>query len=165
MSNTTEQAKRKFNLMAKKIFHDWINKAIKENDRDSFKECVLSIGSEWHVARTVEKDLKDEFIENLWNSVPKIKSGEYDGWTHSQYDAYSYESKVCFLINPLHYKLIYDSNNQEALKCFDRNTWQTAVDDYYEKHIKGKLSVKRIFKIDFDLWNGKKPEELAKVNK
>ena len=76
----------------------------------------------------------------------------------SNFKAYSFESKVCFLINPQHYKIIYDTNNMEALKRrtnkrINHKNWQEAADKYYEDNYKGVTDIQEIFEIDFELWN------------
>lgn len=99
----------------------------------------------------------DDFCKNLWDNRKNIQNGTYSGWAESPYKAYSYESKVCFLINPQYYKLIYDSNNKETLheetdKWFTPIEWQDAADKYYEEH-KLEKDVEKIFEIDYYLWN------------
>ncbi len=157
---TAESYKKEFNLWAKRTFRKWLLDAIENNDFESFKECVRNIGTEWHVARTVETGLKDDFIQHLWDVRTQIQNGTYTGWTESNYDAYSYESKICFLINPTHYKLIYDTNNRTSLnkivgKNLSTTDWQEAVDSYYEEYHKGVTNEEEIFAIDFSLWNRK----------
>ena len=157
MTKTSYEFQKEFNLTAKDIFSRWLKTAIDDDDFESFKDCVVSIGTEWHVARTVESDLKDEFIRHLWDMRKAILDGTYTGWTESDYDAYSYESKVCFLMNPCHYKLIYDSNNRTALKSKAKkwlypNEWQQAVDSYYKENQIDTTDSKKIFETDFELW-------------
>lgn len=147
--------------MTKNFFREWLLVSIEENDKNNFKKCVFSIGKEWHVIRTVEKLEQEEFADNLWENRDKIKSGTYNEWSTSKYDAYSYESKVCFLINPIYYKIIYDRNNKKSLyettkTWYSPQEWQNAVDDYYEKHHKNETNIAKIFEIDFDLWSGNK---------
>lgn len=153
-----EKFKKEFNLLAKNIYRNWLLDTINNKDFEAFKDCVLNLGTEWHVIRTVEKDNQEEFINNLWNNVENIKNGIYDEWKNSIFDAYSYESKVCFLINPQHYKIIYDNNNKRALhkktgKWFTPQDWQDAADKYYEDNYKGVTDIQKIFEIDFELWN------------
>ena len=74
----------------------------------------------------------------------------------------SYKSKVCFLINPQYYKLIYDSKNRDAIneENFKSANWQDVVDKYYEKDkkefLKSEKDVLKIFEIDYYLWNKEK---------
>lgn len=153
---SSEDFKKDFNIYAKIIYREWLMEAIKNDDYKSFRDCVLNLGTEWHVIRTVEKDNQDDFCKNLWNNRKNIQNGTYN-WAESPYKAYSYESKVCFLINPQYYKLIYDSNNKETLheetdKWFTPIEWQDAADKYYEEH-KLEKDVEKIFEIDYYLWN------------
>ena len=155
-----EKYKKKFNLMAKRIYRNWLLDAIENKDYESFKECVLNLGKEWHVIRTVEREFQDDFAKHLWDSLPEIQSGKYTGWVNSVYDAYSYESKVCFLINPQAYKIIYDNNNKSALynemgNWYTPQEWQDAADAYYKKIGKDvqKMTEEEIFETDFELWN------------
>lgn len=177
---SSEDFKREFNISAKIIYREWLMEAIKNDDYKSFRDCVLNLGTEWHVIRTVEKDNQDDFCKNLWDNRKKIQNGTYSDWAESPYDAYNYESKVCFLINPQYYKLIYDSNNQSALhkitgEWFTPANWQDVVDKYYEKEfhkleevvdkyyekdkkefLKLEKDVEKIFEIDYYLWNKEK---------
>lgn len=152
----SEDFKREFNISAKIIYRKWLMDAIEKNDYKSFRDCVLNLGIEWHVIRTVKKVKREDFCKNLWDNRKKIQNGTYNWWT----GAPSYESKVCFLINPQYYKLIYDSNNQSALhkitgEWFTPANWQDAADKYYEEH-KLEKDVEKIFEIDYYLWNKEK---------
>lgn len=165
--------KNDFNIYAKLIYRKWLMDAIEKNEYESFKDCVLNLGIEWHVIRTVKKVKREDFYKNLWDNRKKIQNGTYSGWAESPYDAYSYESKVCFLINPQYYKLIYDSKNRDALhkkNCKPAN-WQDVVDKYYEKHKgdheehkeefhKSETDVLKIFEIDYDLRSEVKAKQL-----
>lgn len=149
------------NVAAKYMFRKQLLDAIRKNNMNAFKECVEQIGKDWHVARTVETVFRSKFIDYMWRNKGKILSGTYK-WHKSKYNAYSYESKICFLINPLHYKIIYDSKNAEALakyyklKSIDRSKWQETVEQYYSKppqlSPKDEADIGRIFREDFYLW-------------
>lgn len=165
---SSEDFKKDFNIYAKLIYREWLMEAIEKNEYESFRDCVLNLGTEWHVIRTVEKDNQKDFCKNLWDNRKNIQNGTYN-WAESPYKAYSYESKVCFLINPQYYKLIYDSKNRDAINeenCKPAN-WQDVVDKYYEKHKgdheehkeefhKSETDVLKIFEIDYYLWNKEK---------
>lgn len=173
---TSEDFKREFNISAKIIYRKWLMDAIEKNEYESFKDCVLNLGIEWHVIRTVKKVKWEDFYKNLWDNRKNIQNGTYNWWT----GAPSYKSKVCFLINPQYYKLIYDSRNRDALNkknCKPAN-WQNAADKYYEEHkekfhklekdvnkyyekykkefLKSEKDVLKIFEIDYYLWNKEK---------
>ena len=158
MANERKDYKKEFNLSAKKIYREWLLDAIENDDFDAFKECVLNLGTEWHVIRTVKKNSQIKFTKHLWNNISDIQSGKYKGWEKSNFQAYSFESKVCFLINPQCYKIIYDKNNIEAIKRITQNrinqkNWQITVDKYYEKYQKDAKELDDFFRIDYELWN------------
>lgn len=147
------------NVATKYVFRKQLLDAIRKNNKNAFKECVEQIGKDWHVIRSVETVFRSKFIDYMWRNKGKILSGTYK-WHKSKYNAYSYESKICFLINPLHYKLIYDSNNAEALKnrygYIDRSQWQKTVDRYYLEELKfspkDETDIDCIFRKDYRCW-------------
>ena len=152
------------NVAVKHVFRAELLNAIAKNDKGAFKKCVEQIGKDWHVSRTVETEEKEEFREDLWKNKEAILSNKYE-WNKSQYSAYSYESKICFLLNPVYYKLIYDGLNKAALTEFyksikdtrkvDKETWQETVEHYYSKlpfSPKDETDIDGIFRKDFELW-------------
>ena len=153
------------NIAVKHVFRAELLNAIAKNDKEAFKKCVEQIGKDWHVSRTVENEEKKEFREDLWKNKEAILSNKYE-WNKSLYSAYSYESKICFLLNPVYYKLIYDGLNKKALTEFyksindtrkvDKETWQETVEHYYSKILsfspKDETDIDRIFREDFKLW-------------
>ena len=152
------------NVAVKHVFRAELLNAIAKNDKGAFKKCVEQIGKDWHVSRTVETEEKEEFREDLWKNKEAILSNKYE-WNKSQYSAYSYESKICFLLNPVYYKLIYDGLNKAALTEFyksindtrkvNKETWQEAVEHYYSKlsfSPKDETDIDGIFRKDFELW-------------
>ena len=153
------------NIAVKHVFRAELLNAIAKNDKGAFKKCVEQIGKDWHVSRTVENEEKEEFREDLWKNKEAILSNKYE-WNKSLYSAYSYESKICFLLNPVYYKLIYDGLNKAALTEFyksindtrkvDKETWQETVEHYYSKILsfspKDETDIDGIFRKDFELW-------------
>lgn len=144
------------NVTAKHQFRAALLKAIAKNDVKAFKACVEQIGNDWGVCYTVKTEYKDAFGENLWNNRAAILSGEYTKWAKSAYSAYSYESKVCFLLNPLHYKVIYDSQTQTALGETDRDKWQERAERYNRETLQfspeDDTDIDCIFREDYQLW-------------
>ena len=152
------------NVAVKHVFRAELLNAIAKNDKEAFKTLVEQIGKDWHVSRTVENEEKEEFREDLWKNKEAILSNKYE-WNKSQYSAYSYESKICFLLNPVYYKLIYDGLNKAALTEFyksikdtrkvDKETWQETVEHYYSTlsfSPKDETDIDGIFRKDFELW-------------
>ena len=164
MSNTMICLEEEANVAVKHVFRAELLNTIAKNDKGAFKTLVEQIGKDWHVSRTVETEEKEEFREDLWKNKEAILSNKYE-WNKSQYSAYSYESKICFLLNPVYYKLIYDGLNKAALTEFyksindtrkvDKETWQETVEHYYSKlsfSPKDETDIDRIFREDFKLW-------------
>ena len=164
MSNEMICLEEEANVAVKHVFRAELLNAIAKNDKGAFKKCVEQIGKDWHVSRTVENEEKEEFREDLWKNKEAILSNKYE-WNKSQYSAYSYESKICFLLNPVYYKLIYDGLNKAALIEFyksindtrkvDKETWQETVEYYYSKlpfSPKDETDIDGIFRKDFELW-------------
>ena len=164
MSNEMICLEEEANVAVKHVFRAELLNAIAKNDKGAFKKCVEQIGKDWHVSRTVETEEKEEFREDLWKNKEAILSNKYE-WNKSQYSAYSYESKICFLLNPVYYKLIYDELNKAALTEFyksindtrkvDKETWQETVEHYYSTlsfSPKDETDIDRIFREDFKLW-------------
>lgn len=165
MSNEMICLEEEANVAVKHVFRAELLNAIAKNDKGAFKKCVEQIGKDWHVSRTVENEEKKEFREDLWKNKEAILSNKYE-WNKSQYSAYSYESKICFLLNPVYYKLIYDERNKKALIEFyksindtrkvDKETWQETVEHYYSKALsfspKDETDIDGIFRKDFELW-------------
>ena len=165
MSNEMICLEEEANVAVKHVFRAELLNAIAKNDKGAFKKCVEQIGKDWHVSRTVENEEKKEFREDLWKNKEAILSNKYE-WNKSQYSAYSYESKICFLLNPVYYKLIYDGLNKAALTEFyksindtrkvDKETWQETVEHYYSKALsfspKDETDIDGIFRKDFELW-------------
>ena len=165
MSNEMICLEEEANVAVKHVFRAELLNAIAKNDKGAFKKCVEQIGKDWHVSRTVETEEKEEFREDLWKNKEAILSNKYE-WNKSQYSAYSYESKICFLLNPVYYKLIYDERNKKALIEFyksindtrkvDKETWQETVEHYYSKALsfspKDETDIDCIFRKDFKLW-------------
>ena len=177
----TNEISKELNIFQKKLFRKYLIDAITRDDAaEDFKNVVYFIGIQWGVIRTVLSDdtakcnecnqnLTEEenqqeselikkikfsdFVENLWNNKKKILSGEYTDWT-KEGRLHSYESKICFLINPKHYKIIFDSQNRESLgksKC-KAEEWQGIVNKYFEDNKLDSLSIDEIFLNDCNLW-------------
>lgn len=59
---SSEDFKKDFNIYAKIIYREWLMEAIKNDDYKSFRDCVLNLGTEWHVIRTVKKRESEGFL-------------------------------------------------------------------------------------------------------
>ena len=184
----TNEISKELNIFQKNLFRKYLIDAITCDDKKGFKDVVQFIGIQWGVIRTVLSDdtancnecnqnpteeenqqesevIKNmtfsDFVNNLWENKKKIHSGEYTDWTKKGHP-HSYESKICFLINPKHYKIIFDSQNRKSLgksKC-KAEEWQGIVNKYFEDNKIDSLSIDEIFLNDCNLWlKGKRLKE------
>ena len=179
---------KELNIFQKKLFRKYLIDAITRDVKEDFENVVHFIGIQWGVIRTVLSDDKTKcnecnqnpteeenlqeaevikkmtfknFVDNLWKSKKKILSGEYTDWT-KEGQPHSYESKICFLINPKHYKVIFDSQNRKSLEKSNckAEEWQGIVNKYFEDNKLDSLSIDEIFLNDCNLWlKGKKLKE------
>lgn len=184
----TNEISEELNIFQKNLFRKYLIDALTRNDEKDFNDVVKFIGIQWGVIRTVlsddtakcnecnqnpteEENLQEsdvikkmtfkKFVDNLWDNKNKILSGEYTDWTKEGHP-HSYESKICFLINPKHYKVIFDSQNRKSLgksNC-KAGEWQDIVNKYFEDNKLDSLSIDEIFLNDCNLWlKGKKLKE------
>lgn len=172
LNKNTGPLKKELNLEQKTLFSRWLINAINDKDKKSFKAAVKVIGKEWHVFRIKSNEFNN-FVDRLWDKKDDIKTGKYRLWSinfswinknGNVIHAHSYESKICFLVYPQKYKLIYDDNNKAQLKKvkelkeitkggISEENWQEVVDAYYKKCVKSNPSEPEdFFKIDCKLW-------------
>ena len=176
----TNGISEELNIFQKKLFRKYLIDAITRDDEKDFEDVVRFIGIQWGVIRTVLSDDKakcnecnqnpteeenqqeselikkmifSNFVENLWENKKKILSGEYTDWTKEGHP-HSYESKICFLINPKHYKIIFDAQNRKSLgkSTYKAEEWQGIVNNYFEDNKLDSLSIDEIFLNDCNLW-------------
>lgn len=155
-----------FNIETKKMYHKWFNKYIKDEDKESFKNAVIAMGNTYGVLRTLPRINREAFFKDIWDNRKKIKSGEYD-WTKKIEGRHfwSYLSKVCYLVSPEKYKIIYDDNNRIRLnelypeKSWNPENWQENIDkifddlvNKYQVELKNCNSLEYYFYLDFLLW-------------
>ena len=172
-----------FNIETKKMYHKWFHKYIEDgNDENNkaFENAVIAMGKTYNVLRTLPKqeenelneNIREKFFEDIWNNIPEIKNGNYD-WTKKIEGIkgrhfWSYLSKVCYLISPEKYKIIYDDNNKKRLKelyperTWNPKNWQKNIDEIFVDLVnkyQGKLenyedgSPEYYFYLDFLLWD------------
>ena len=169
------------NVSKKIVYSKWLKKVIARHGNEEqyppeFMEIVELVENDWSVSRTVPLANRETFMQYLWKNRGDIERGTYD-WSGSTFvsvrgdgvknHAYSYESKICFLVNPKAYKLIFDSRNREAMEkeknaghipadCkIDEEHWQDTVNRYYaENHadVTDSSDDEVFFAIDFAMW-------------
>lgn len=127
------------------------------NDSNNEVQCFDAIkwcGRTGNVSRTVTKEKLDQFCKDVCDLLPIIKSGVFNlksfNKTYPRSKPYSWVSKICHIINPKDYPLIYDSN---VCKHFNLKN----IDDFNElleeaKNIfKGKTE-REIYEYESSVW-------------
>lgn len=160
----------RINVEQKEAFFQGFTEAIENGDEEQFRFLVHLVGEMWGVLLTVSNDeTKSKFSLHelyslLWNNVPSIKTGDFHFWSNDDQKNWpsSYISKICFLIAPEKYLIIYDENNRSSLaEYFKKEVTKTAlkneatfmeyVKTYYDREKIG-TSRKTIFETDCKLW-------------
>lgn len=166
------------NITKKRFFSSELKRVIEEHKNETnfpeqFLDLVKFIGEDWHVKRSLPRKYENSFTKHLWENKDKIKNGSYN-WVSSDFVAerknkvkahlYSYESKICFLIAPEEYKLIYDTHNVESMKEAQQNghlpkdleiskeNWQEVAKEYCDNNHPDAKTPDDFFKIDFETW-------------
>lgn len=155
------------NVKTKMFFFNIFNKfkgSNEKNELKEFKKLVNFLGKSWNVSRTVPVEEFDDFAKHLYDELKNIKKGEYNffknAWTFkNKKHAHSYESKICFCINPKKYYLIYDSNNCNGLKeilQLKKKVGLKNFNKFAEEFINKEKpkTEEEYFKWDYKLWAG-----------
>ena len=125
-------------------------------DEKEFSEAVLWCGITGNVSRTVAKRSFKEFSNYLFNKRQEILEGKYSLLKVKEFDnkkPISYISKVCHILNPYGYPLIYDSYVRAAVNI-------TTLEEFNKLivNLKEEVNTKtreEIYKIDSALWASK----------
>lgn len=177
------KSEKEENVATKCFFHDLFIEAIEKDNYTLFRDGVEQLGISWHVKRNIPDEQFENFATYLWENKGKIQEGKYYYWESDDYKSlnfnntfflkvsrpYSYESKVCFVINPQGYYLIYDSYNCEALVKLHGKKWDDVSLKNFHKTAKEYIESKKLstdeneyFKADFELWASGKELSLKK---
>ena len=91
-------------------------------DVDTFKIAVKWCGVNGNVTRTVDVDHFNEFVELFWNNIDNLKKGCFelsDFNLSNGKKPISWVSKMCHIINPKDYPIIYDEKVRKYYKLKD----------------------------------------------
>lgn len=133
--------------------HDLLLKYKK--DKAGFREILHSVvGKGSGVLRNVKKDDFPSFAEYVRKNLSKIESGEYDIFSVESFSGKkptSFISKICHIVNPKDYPIIWDENVRKVLKVgSSRKEWQNKLEEFKSKQ-KCKTN-EELYKIDSNLW-------------
>ena len=127
-----------------------------KDDKAGFREILHSVvGKSSGVLRNIKKDDFASFAEYVRKNFSKIESGKFDIFSVENFSGKkptSFVSKICHIVNPKDYPLIWDENVRKALQIGTRRKeWQSKVEEFKSKQI-GKKG-EELYKIDSELWS------------
>ena len=114
------------------------------------------VGSVYEFHNIKTKDFPN-FSEYVRSNLSKIEDGKYDIFSVKEFSGKkptSFISKICHIVNPKDYPLIWDANVKKALKIGESKTkWQEKISEL-QKQQKGKESDEKLYLHDSELWSG-----------
>ena len=110
------------------------------------------------VLRNIKKDMFPQFSEYVRKNISKIEKGEFDIFsveTFPDKQPVSFISKVCHIINPKAYPVIYDSYVKKALGIkYNKNlqeNWYKRTNEIKQTQ-KGNESLEDLYRVDSEYW-------------
>lgn len=131
-----------------------------EKDEKAFEEILHSVVGKGGggVLRNISKDLFPKFSKYIFNNLSSIKDGNFDIFSVEKFpdkQPVSFVSKICHILNPRSYPLIFDSRVKRALGITGNNNikekWNNKIAEIKIKH-SDKKSDKEIYELDFSYW-------------
>lgn len=116
--DTYEKANYEYSLEWKRIAYKYLN----TNNEKAFEEAIRWIGVTGSVKRTISETNLPDFANYIFESRREIYNGTFKLETLKKYSnkaPRSYASKICHILNPKQYPIIYDSKVREALEIKD----------------------------------------------
>lgn len=128
---------------------------LKSQNFEEFKFALEWCGTHGNVIRTVEVGYFNNFAEFIFGNINLIRSGHFnllDVPKFGKDTPLSFVSKICHIINPKSYPLIYDSRLRDTLKV-------GSLSEYVEKvtHVSKSIhfhrkSMKFAYQFDSAIW-------------
>ncbi len=96
--------------------------------KQEFYAAVLWCGLNGNVGRTVKKEDRNFYFGFLYDHLDEIKNGNFDFFRRDEQsrlnkEPLSWTSKVCHIVNPKAYPIIWDSNIKKALNLNTEEEW------------------------------------------
>ena len=128
-------------------------KVLYTKDKEEFYSAVWWIGVTGNVSRTVPNTQFETFAKFMFDNRDKISSGELkitDIELQIDKKPISWISKICHIMNPHKYPLIYDENIRSALGIKDAIQFVETTEDFRNKITHKKID--DIYKMDSIIW-------------
>lgn len=133
-----------------------------KNDFNSFSEILRSLVGKGGggVLRGIPKEYFPKFAEYILHKLPDIEAGKFNIFETESFPdkkPISYVSKVCHIINPQKYPVIYDTHTKICLKIDSSNLkkieekWNKAMNEIVVEN-KDKTSDDDFYNIDSEIW-------------
>ena len=131
-----------------------------EKDEKAFEIILHSVVGKGGggVLRNISKDYFSKFSKYILDNLASIKNGTFDIFkveTFPDKQPVSFASKICHILNPKAYPVIYDSRVRTAFKIGSgKNTekkWDEKISEI-KSTLTGKESVEDLYNKDFDCW-------------
>ena len=139
----------KYSLYWKLLSYKLLTKA---KDKREFAEAVLWCGNAGNVIRTVETDYQKDFCSFVFEKKNEILEGSFNIFDCLKFGdrPLSYISKICHILNPRKYPLIYDSNIKNKFDIKNEKDFQKIIEEHKKKV--RFWSRKRIYELDSKMW-------------
>lgn len=123
-------------------------------NKEKFVEAVLECGKGGHVLRTVSEPERDAFGAWVFDQYDMILAGKLRLSDIPRFGGRaprSWVSKICHILNPWDYPIIFDSIVRERLGLTERS-WQSVMEKMRKK--KDSVSRQELYEYDSKLWAG-----------
>lgn len=128
----------------------------KGNKKDFEKVLHDVVGRGSGVLRNIKTEDFPNFAEYVRKNLSKIEAGNFDIFSVKEFSGKkptSFISKICHIVNPKDYPLIWDTNVRKALKIGESKTkWQEKISEL-QKQQRGKKTAE-LYEYDSELWSG-----------
>lgn len=128
----------------------------KGNKKDFEKVLHDVVGRGSGVLRNIKTEDFPNFAEYVRSNLSKIEAGNFDIFSVKEFSGKkptSFISKICHIVNPKDYPLIWDANVRKALKIGEsKKKWDDIISELKQKQ-HGKKN-EDIYLHDSELWSG-----------
>ena len=128
----------------------------KDNKKDFEKILHDVVGRGSGVLRNIKTEDFPNFAEYVRKNLSKIEAGNFDIFSVKEFSGKklkSFISKICHIVNPKDYPLIWDANVRKALKIGEsKKKWDDIISELKQKQ-HGKKN-EDIYLHDSELWSG-----------
>ena len=127
----------------------------KGSKKDFEKVLHDVVGKGSGVLRNIKTEDFPNFSEYVRSNLSKIEAGKYDIFSVKEFSGKkptSFISKICHIVNPQKYPLIWDTNVKKTLKIGESKTkWEEKISELTQQ-LTGKEK-EEIYEYDSKLWS------------